>query len=368
MKKEETKAFWEGKMQSESEEIVPLTNGRNHRIKMEKKLQRQPIALSPPPGFDNDFFDDGGQTEEPELHEEPSLSNLEFIDVASITFKSDGNSDSKPFVIFGSFEDSHIDAAIDNNVTAPAVVTANVQVEKPRKMHDQRPKPLYFEPDQASSSSDNELEPESPHSFSSNSKGTISVINGHPNPTETLIEREIRLQREREEAVLRERQKALEILEATRKQTKVPEAAPRKSLMAESNKKEVSKPTTQQQQQQTEFVVSKKSSAVETKKTTDVVISPAEIRISEEIRELKRREEELRQLREANARNNTPNNSEDPSSFTTSGVTDDEGLYSDAERDVSSSEANSRFVAKGIPWNIDDSLGFPGMTFEKKKW
>ena len=58
---------------------------------------------------------------------------------------------------------------------------------------------------------------------------------------------------------------------------------------------------------------------------------------------MKQREEELRQLRESNVRS-TQNGSEDPSSFTTSGVTDDEGLYSDAERDVSSSEANSRFV------------------------
>lgn len=350
VKKEETKAFWEGKMQSESEEIVPLTNGRNQRIKMEKQLQRQPMALSPPPGFDNDFFD-GGQIEEPNLNEEPSLSNLEFIDVGLITFKSDPNSDSKPFVIFGSFEDSHIDANIENELTAPAPApvgltapASSVQVEKPRKMADQRPKSLYFEPDRDSSSSDdNEAEPESPHSFSGN-KGGISIINCHPNPTETLIEREIRLQREREEAVLRERQKALEILEATRKQSKVPEAAPRKSLMAESNKKDVYKPTVSTQQQQTEIVVSKKST-VETKKSnSEVVVSPAEIRISEEIRELKRREEELRQLREAQNNNNARNNSDDPSSFTTSGVTDDEGLYSDAERDVSSSEANSRLV------------------------
>lgn len=318
---------------------------------MDKSIQRQQTALSPPPGFDNDFNDEN-PIEESDVNEEdePSLSNTEFIDVASITFKSDSNSDTKPFVIFGTFEDSHIDAIESDQfgaVSALTVPSVPVQVEKPQRNHDIRPKPLYFEPDRASSSSDNELEPESPRSFSGG-KG-ISFVNSHPNPTETLIEREIRLQREREEAVLRERQKALEILEATRKQTKIPEAAPRKSLMAESNKKEVHKPTVAVAsapltQQSADFVATVKKAPVETKKATEVLVSPAEIRISEEIRELKRREEELRQLREANARNNTQNGSEDPSSFTASGVTDDEGLYSDAERDVSSSEANSRLV------------------------
>lgn len=325
-------------MQSELEEPIPTTNGRNSRlIKMEQPLQRQHNTLSPPPGFDNDFQE---ENEEAELNDEPALSSEDdFVDVASITFKGDLDS-KQPLVLIGNYEDSHpVMDIVDHAPVATAapvinaVQTAAVQTEKP-----------YFEPDRASSYSDDDEESDSPSS--STTGKAVNFIRSHPNPTETLIEREIRLQREREEAVLRERQKALEILAATRKQTttttttatKAPEVAPRKSLMgSESNKKETCKPA-----QPAEFVVKK---TTETKKATEVVVSPAEIRISEEIRELKRREEELRQLREANARNNTPNGgTEDPSFYATSGATDDEGLYSDAERDVSSSEANSRFV------------------------
>lgn len=337
VKKEETKAFWEGKMQSEMEEPILLT--RNNRTKTESQpLQRQQNTLSPPPGFDNDFFD-SEQNETPEQEDEPILSNMEFTDVASITFKSDDSAlDMKPFVIFGSFEDG---GSIDDvDATAPtttAIAPAPLSVAIPNELksqtsHDIRPKSLYFEPDRDSSCSDDELETEvGAASFSAN-KGVHS-ISPHSNPTETLIEREIRLQREREEAVLLERQKALQMLEATRKQAKLPEAAPRKPHMAESNKREGHKVS------QPGEVVKK----AESKKPMEVLVSPAEIRISEEIRELKRREEELRQLRESNVRN-VQNGCEDPSSFTTNGVTDDEGLYSDAERDVSSSETNSSRV------------------------
>ncbi|XP_057370275.1 uncharacterized protein LOC130691352 isoform X3 [Daphnia carinata] len=337
VKKEETKAFWEGKMQSELEEPIPLT--RNNRIKTESQpLQRQQSTLSPPPGFDNDLLDNE-QDEAAEQEEEPILSNMEFTDVASITFKGDDSAvDIKPFVVFGSFEDGgsidDVDAtAPTSTAIAPAPLSVAVPNEpKSQTSHDIRPKSLYFEPERDSSSSDDELETEvSAASFSVN-KGVHS-ISPHSNPTETLIEREIRLQREREEAVLLERQKALQMLEATRKQAKLPEAAPRKPHMAESNKREGHKVS-----QPGEFV--KKA---ESKKAMEVLVSPTEIRISEEIRELKRREEELRQLRESNVRN-VQNGCEDPSSFTTNGVTDDEGLYSDAERDVSSSEANSSRV------------------------
>lgn len=335
-------------MQSEAEDNLPVTSGRNHRMKAEQQIQRQ-AALSPPPGFDNDTVDGHVASFEPELNEEPVLGSMDFIDVASITFKGDPEeeTESKPFVVFGSFDDSHIDV-VEAEPMAPLslapTATASIQTEKPQRSRDVRPKPLYFEPDRASSSSDNEFEPDSPASFSSG-RGTHG---SHPNPTETLIEREIRLQREREEAVLRERQKALEILEATRKQTKATEPTPRKSSPAESNKKEGIKshsPAASVGTQSASELVVKKTNPVETKKSTEMLISPAEIRISEEIRELKRREEELRQLREANARNHHQMNNEDPTSFittTSAGVTDDEGLYSDAERDVSSSEANSR--------------------------
>ena len=333
-------------MQSELEEPILLAGNRNNRTKVDQQpqpqtLQRQHNTLSPPPGFDNDFFDNDQNGEvEHEKNDEPILSNMEFTDVASITFKGDDSPDldTKPFVIFGSFEDSPIDEvdatapAFSAVVPEPPVSVAVSSESKSQKSHDVHPKTLYFEPDRDSSCSDDDLESDmSPTSFSIG-KGVHS-ISPHSNPTETLIEREIRLQREREEAVLLERQKALEMLEATRKQAKLPEAAPRKSLMTESNKREGHKAN-----QSGEFV--KKA---EPKKATEVLVSPAEIRISEEIRELKRREEELRQLRESNVRN-TQNGSEDPSSFTPSGATDDEGLYSDAERDVSSSEANSRFV------------------------
>jgi hypothetical protein len=329
-------------MQSELEEPTLLTGNRNNRTKVDQQpqtLQRQHSTLSPPPGFDNDFLDND-QNEEVEQDDEPILSNMEFTDVASITFKGDDSSEleTKPFVIFGSFEDGPIDEvdtsapAISAIAPAPPITAVVLAGSKPERTHDVRPKSLYFEPDRDSSCSEDELESDmSPTSFSIG-KGVHS-ISPHSNPTETLIEREIRLQREREEAVLLERQKALEMLEATRKQAKLPEAAPRKSLMTESNKRDGHKAN-----QPVEFV--KKA---EPKKAAEVLVSPAEIRISEEIRELKRREEELRQLRESNGRN-TQNGSEDPSSFTTSAVTDDEGLYSDAERDVSSSEANSRFV------------------------
>ncbi|KAI9564967.1 hypothetical protein GHT06_008708 [Daphnia sinensis] len=337
VKKEETKAFWEGKMQSEMEEPILLT--RNNRTKTESQpLQRQQTTLSPPPGFDNDFFDNE-QNETPEQEEEPILSNMEFTDVASITFKSDDSAiDIKPFVVFGSFEDGgsidDVDAtAPTTTAIAPAPLSVAIPNEpKSQASHDIRPKSLYFEPDRDSSCSDDELETEVGAASFSVNKGVHS-ISAHSNPTETLIEREIRLQREREEAVLLERQKALQMLEATRKQAKLPEAAPRKPHTTESNKREGHKVS-----QPGEFV--KKA---ESKKAMEVLVSPAEIRISEEIRELKRREEELRQLRESNVRN-VQNGCDDPSSFTTNGVTDDEGLYSDAERDVSSSEANSSRV------------------------
>lgn len=326
-------------MQSEMEEPTLLTGSRNNQTKMEPQpLQRQQNTLSPPPGFDNDFFDNE-QIETAEQEDEPILSNMEFTDVASITFKSDDSTlDTKPFVIFGSFEDGgpidEVDAtAPTTTVIAPAPLSDAVFSEaKSQTSHDIRPKSLYFEPDCDSSCSDDELETGVGATSFLINKGVHS-ISPHSNPTETLIEREIRLQREREEAVLLERQKALQMLEATRKQAKLPEAAPRKPHMAESNKKEGHKVT-----QSGEYV--KKA---ESKKSMEVLVSPAEIRISEEIRELKQREEELRKLRESNVRN-VQNGCEDPSSFATNGVTDDEGLYSDAERDVSSSEANSRFV------------------------
>ena len=310
-------------MQSEMDEPVPATNGRT-------KLAKQINTLSPPPGFDNDLHE---ESEEAELNDEPVLSSEDdFVDVASITFK--GESESKPFVLIGNYEEQHRVDVVDH---AP-VQTAAVQTEKP-----------YFEPDRTSYYSDDDDDSDDVSSLT-NSK-TVNFVRSHPNPTETLIEREIRLQREREEAVLRERQKALESLEASRKQgttttavgAKVPEVAPRKSLMAasESNKKEGL--VYSNGAPPAEVAVKKTKEAKS--KASQVLVSPAEIRISEEIRELKRREEELRQLREANARNNTPNGtrSEDPSSYATSGVTDDDGVYSDPEH-VSSSEANSRLV------------------------
>jgi hypothetical protein len=57
---------------------------------------------------------------EVEQDDEPILSNMEFTDVASITFKGDDSSelDSKPFVVFGSFEDGPIDEV---DTRAPAV-------------------------------------------------------------------------------------------------------------------------------------------------------------------------------------------------------------------------------------------------------
>ena len=141
-----------------------------------------------------------------------------------------------------------------------------------------------------------------------------SNTSGRNNPTESLIEREIRLQKEREEALANERQQALLL-------------ANHKKLPASTG---IRKPEATLAPQLT------------TPATTEV--SSAELRISEEIRELKRREEELRRIREASTGRIDAEgmDSDQMPSMSTSG---DEGLYSDAdahsdERDVS--EPNSR--------------------------
>lgn len=352
-KKDETKAFWEGKMQSEFEDQQVVPSRKSKADQQQLLLTRQHQTLSPPPGWDNnDFFgqeqDDhvDDEDERAQLNDEPTLSD-EFTDVASITFKSDDSSlESKSA---GHSENGHADE--DELDSAPLTNSVAVQVEKPSRpaaYESTRHTPAYFAPDRGCSSSDDEEEVDS----RAGKGGYFS--NNQSNPTETLIEREIRLQREREEAVERERQEALQILEATRRQqqqptpqqrevqTKAPDAAARKSYTVESNKKEAY--NKQVIQSSAEFT--KKVTAPEPIKKTasDIAVTPAEIRISEEIRELKQREEELRLLREANARNQNVN--DDPSSYTASGVTDDEGLYSDVDRDVSSSEANSRFVLR----------------------
>ncbi len=91
-----------------------------------------------------------------------------------------------------------------------------------------------------------------------------------------------------------------------------------------------------------------------------LAMKSAELRISEEIRELRRREEELRRLREANAQNARPTPTPPPTATATPGATSgdadaenlasipttDEGHFSDAEahsdgRDASS-DAGSR--------------------------
>ena len=140
---------------------------------------------------------------------------------------------------------------------------------------------------------------------------------GRSNPTESLIEREIRLQKEREEALANERRQAL--------------------LLANQNKLPVSSGSVRKPEATPLAPPAPPAPSAE--------VSSAELRISEEIRELKRREEELRRMREASASRTDPEgmDSDHMPSMSTSG---DEGLYSDAdaqsdERDVS--EPNSRF-------------------------
>lgn len=273
-------------------------------------------AISPPPGF---------ETMKSAQVAEPLLGNDDFVDVASITFKGEDERDEgRAFVQFDDDDDDGGDfiagQKLDRN-PAPG----------------SHPLPaLYFEPDHSSrEESDDELE-------ASSSVASFSMkeqpVNSHHNPTETLIEREIRLQREREEAVLRERQRALELVEAARKHSKTCETAPTSNHEdAGADKRHAGD------------VESSRKTVVETKRPPSVesnsAVSPAEIRISEEIRDLKRREEELRALREAHAHVRLQHSGsavEHSSSLIASAATEDEGLYSDAERDACS-EHNSRF-------------------------
>jgi len=137
-------------------------------------------------------------------------------------------------------------------------------------------------------------------------------------PTESLIEREIRLQKEREEALANERQQAL--LLANQKKTLATSAGMRKPEL----------PPPLQQHPPLQCPTPE--------------VSSAEMRISEEIRELKRREEELRRIRDSSAGRIDPEGA-DSDHMPSMSISGDEGLYSDAdahsdERDVS--EANSR--------------------------
>ena len=180
-----------------------------------------------------------------------------------------------------------------------------------------QPRKIYFEPND-----DADSDSEEPR-------------RGRVNPQETLIEREIRLQKEREEALARERQLAMAML-AANKQTCGSIPVPSKASGAEVKAPEIGRKPA--------LVPSGDGAAV----------NNTEIRISEEIRELKRREQELRRLREMNAKNDVRDgrdshdaDSDQMPSMSTSG---DEGLYSDAdansdERDVIS-EANSRSISK----------------------
>ena len=331
--------------------------------------QQQPVALSPPPGFDNDF--DGvsssrysGLDETDRQQQQSSLSNDDFTEVASITVVS-GSATPEPDgidfdrrkqmvqqeqYVFGDEDDEEEEeeAEVEDYATTRNGGGKSTAPREKLIVKQMRPKPEYFE--RPPSSIDDDLddldeEDDLPVSVTSRSSGGT-------NPTETLIEREIRLQREREEAVLRERQMALEMLQANRKNSS------KNKVMAEqemNNKKEAPmcfKPA------QPPTVVAAAAAAPEVmvlatsnktrpepkKQQQTETISSAEIRIAEEIRELKRREEELRKLRDIRGQQNG-GVGEDLPSFTPSGATDDEGLYSDAERDASnSSDANSRLT------------------------
>jgi len=349
-------------------------NINNNRFAQKQQLQQQqqqqqPVALSPPPGFDNDF--DGvsssrysGLDETDRQQQQSSLSNDDFTEVASITVVS-GSATPEPDVvdfdrrkqmvqqeqyIFGDEDDEEEEeeaAEVEDYATTRngGVGKSTAAREKPI-VKQVRPKPEYFE--RPPSSIDDDLddldeEDDLPISVTSRSSGGT-------NPTETLIEREIRLQREREEAVLRERQVALEMLQANRKNSS------KNKVMAEqemNNKKEApmcfkpAQPPTVVTAPAPEVMVlatSNKTRPEPKKQQQTETISSAEIRIAEEIRELKRREEELRKLRDIRGQQNG-GVGEDLPSFTPSGATDDEGLYSDAERDASnSSDANSRLI------------------------
>lgn len=287
----------------------------------QKAGQTQIRTLSPPPGFDGETMHFPAEESQAS---EPFLGNDDFVDVGSITFKEDDDEESKLYAQFDREEDNESFAGGQSSADS-------VQFER-NPVKGSRPIPaLYFEPDQSSrDESDDDLEAAS----SVSSFSMKEPVHNHHNPTETLIEREIRLQREREEAVLRERQRAMELI-AVKKHSKTtetvsiaqPEETEKRRVMPVDN----------------ESVTSTRK-PVEPKRLVESapVVSAAEIRISEEIRELKRREEELRLLREAQAQMRDQQHSAvDHSSLIANAVNEDEGLYSDAERDVCS-EANSR--------------------------
>lgn len=337
--KEETKAFWESKMQPlESEPAVynnqsASNNNNTNRSQRKSKDEQQmaaavtaPAALSPPPGFvDSDSApaegDDGSRLDQQEP--EPYLSAEDYAPVGSITFKAEVDDDvdltdrtaNRQQYIFGEQQQQD---QVDDVDDGPTVREEPRTVTRPAR-------DSYFEPAATST-----------------------------NPTETLIEREIRLQKEREEAVLRERQLALELLEASRnKQHPSPPSAA--TQMNNNNNKssavvreapmcfKPAQPPTAPAVVAIDPVVPvvvNKTAKGKSGSETVPAMSAAEIRISEEIRELKEREEELRRLRESNARNGIVGEETTMPSFAT---TDDEGLFSDVERDGSNgSETTSR--------------------------
>ena len=268
-------------------------------------------TLSPPPGFiDNDAEEESIRNGD---DEEPSLSGDDFASVGSITFKDapiEPVPSKQPGYFFGQQDDNEDDSEDEEEPPIKAVERNTTRV-------------VYFEPDHPPAAA--------------------------ANPTETLIEREIRLQKEREEAVLRERQLALEMLESR----KLQQQQQQQKKEAPMCFKPAQPPVVIQQQpveQPQPPVASVKREPV-SKKTSSgssdgPALTPAEIRISEEIRELKEREEELRRRhREENQL---------VSLAASGGATEDEGLggFSDPERDVSSSnssEATSRYKSHQSP-------------------
>ena len=306
--KDQTKLYWETKMLDAQN--AGNNNDIHHSSVYNSKASIHPAKmeapLSPPPGFES--------PREAQHNGHFLQSTDEFVEVGSIIVEDDNESD----VTLPEHK------AVDDVIHYDPPPVEKVMQRSVDKVATRRMPETYF----------NDVHTD--------------------NPQETLIEREIRQQREREEALARERELALQMLQAAQNQkqqpkevkkeaspapvaTPVPVAAP---ALTPAIRKDTRTP------KKSSPVAESKSPRTEDDSVNYQFISSAELRISEEIRELRRREEELRILREANARNAQNLNHEQDDDrqnsipFTDEGY-DDPDSHSDG-RDASS-DSNNRY-------------------------